>query len=79
MIYLMHICGTQAIAAAATFPRREDVLRSVAAGRHLSTLAFSETGSRSHFWAAGQSSGRRRRHSSAVGGQVVCDQRRPGR
>jgi alkylation response protein AidB-like acyl-CoA dehydrogenase len=26
-------------------------LRDVAAGRHLSTLAFSETGSRSHFWA----------------------------
>ncbi len=28
-----------------------DVRRAVAAGRHLSTLAFSESGSRSHFWA----------------------------
>ena len=51
MIYLMHVCGTQAIAAAETFPRRAEVLRAVAAGQHLSTLAFSETGSRSHFWA----------------------------
>src|SRR5262249_38407343 len=39
------------IAAAQTFPPRETLLRSVAAGRHLSTLAFSEKGSRSHFWA----------------------------
>jgi alkylation response protein AidB-like acyl-CoA dehydrogenase len=51
MIYLMHVCATQTIAAAATFPRREELLRAIAAGRHLSTLAFSETGSRSHFWA----------------------------
>lgn len=51
MIYLMHVCATQAIAAAEMFPRREEVLRTVAAGRHLSTLAWSETGSRSHFWA----------------------------
>jgi isovaleryl-CoA dehydrogenase len=29
----------------------EDVRRDVAEGRHLTTLAFSETGSRSHFWA----------------------------
>jgi alkylation response protein AidB-like acyl-CoA dehydrogenase len=51
MIYLMHVCATQAIAAAETFPRRDEVLRAVAAGRHLSTLAWSEIGSRSHFWA----------------------------
>jgi alkylation response protein AidB-like acyl-CoA dehydrogenase len=51
MIYLMHVCAVAAIAAAETFPRREEVLRAAAAGRHLSTLAFSETGSRSHFWA----------------------------
>ncbi len=51
MIYLMHVCGVQVIAAAAAFPRRADVLRAAAAGRHLSTLAFSEKGSRSHFWA----------------------------
>ena len=29
----------------------DDVRRDIAAGRHLTTLAFSETGSRSHFWA----------------------------
>lgn len=51
MIYLMHVCATQAVAAAETFPRRDEVLRAAAGGRHLSTLAFSETGSRSHFWA----------------------------
>jgi len=51
MIYLMHVCGAQAIAAAQAFPRRDEVLRAVAAGSHLTTLAFSETGSRSHFWA----------------------------
>ena len=51
MIYLMHVCATQSIAAAQTFPLRETLLRSVAAGQHLSTLAFSEKGSRSHFWA----------------------------
>ncbi len=27
------------------------ILREIGAGRHLSTLAFSEAGSRSHFWA----------------------------
>src|SRR5262249_43025777 len=31
-------------------PLREDLLRAIAAGRHLTTLAFSERGSRSHFW-----------------------------
>jgi alkylation response protein AidB-like acyl-CoA dehydrogenase len=51
MIYLMHICAMQVIAAAETFPRREELLRAAAAGRHLGTLAFSEKGSRSHFWA----------------------------
>jgi alkylation response protein AidB-like acyl-CoA dehydrogenase len=51
MIYLMHVCATQAIAAAETFSQRDEVLRDTAAGRHFSTLAFSETGSRSHFWA----------------------------
>ncbi len=51
MIYLMHVCATQAIMAAESFPPRDEVLRATAAGRHLSTLAFSETGSRSHFWA----------------------------
>lgn len=53
MVYLMHILGTAAIssarsnAASAVAP----ILREISAGRHLSTLAFSEAGSRSHFWA----------------------------
>ncbi len=51
MIYLMHTCGTLIIAQAKNFPERGDVLKEISAGRHLSTLAFSERGSRSHFWA----------------------------
>lgn len=51
MIYLMHVCATQVIAQAAGFPWRERILREIASGKHLSTLAFSEKGSRSHFWA----------------------------
>ncbi len=51
MIYLMHTCGTQHLVAAKELPRRDELLRDIAAGRHLTTLAFSETGSRSHFWA----------------------------
>jgi alkylation response protein AidB-like acyl-CoA dehydrogenase len=39
------------IAVAKSFPEREAVLRQIAKGKHLSTLAFSEKGSRSHFWA----------------------------
>src|SRR5262249_10754040 len=39
------------VAGAERFPHRADVLRAAAAGRHLCTLAFSEKGSRSHFWA----------------------------
>lgn len=51
MIYLMHVCGTQVIAAGTGFGRRDQILKDIAAGQHLSTLAFSEKGSRSHFWA----------------------------
>jgi len=49
MVYLMHLCG---IACYAAVPDKTGaLLRQAAAGRHLSTLAFSEPGSRSHFWA----------------------------
>ena len=49
MVYLMHLCG---IACYAAVPDKTGaLLRQAAAGRHLSTLAFSEQGSRSHFWA----------------------------
>lgn len=47
MIVCMHYCATAVIEAQGP----EEVRRAVAAGRHLSTLAFSEADSRSHFWA----------------------------
>jgi alkylation response protein AidB-like acyl-CoA dehydrogenase len=49
----MHVCGTAAIAAANEKASHAltPILNDIAAGRHLSTLAFSEAGSRSHFWA----------------------------
>ena len=49
MVYVMHLCGVAAYAAAPA--KTERFLRDAAAGQHLSTLAFSEKGSRSHFWA----------------------------
>jgi alkylation response protein AidB-like acyl-CoA dehydrogenase len=51
MVYLMHICATATIAAARAGATVASTLEQIAAGRHLSTLAFSEAGSRSHFWA----------------------------
>ena len=49
MVYLMHLCGVACYAAAPD--KTAALLKAAAAGRHLSTLAFSEKGSRSHFWA----------------------------
>lgn len=51
MIYVMHVCASQTFVASQTLGQRETLLREVAAGRHLTTLAFSERGSRSQFWA----------------------------
>jgi alkylation response protein AidB-like acyl-CoA dehydrogenase len=53
MVYLMHILGTATISAARPGATRAvtPILQEIASGRHLSTLAFSEAGSRSHFWA----------------------------
>lgn len=51
MIYVMHVTAAQAIAASDVLECRDDVLRDIAGGRHLTTLAFSESGSRSQFWA----------------------------
>jgi alkylation response protein AidB-like acyl-CoA dehydrogenase len=50
MVYLMHVCGAQTIAGSLS-PRRSDWLRNITAGKVVATLAFSEKGSRSHFWA----------------------------
>jgi len=51
MIYVMHVTATQAIASGRRSTAIESTLRDIAAGGHLTTLAFSEKGSRSHFWA----------------------------
>ncbi|HEV2820834.1 MAG TPA: acyl-CoA dehydrogenase family protein [Solirubrobacteraceae bacterium] len=55
MVYVMHVVGGQTLLAGAggadaTGPQRE-ALEAMAAGRHLTTLAYSERGSRGHFWA----------------------------
>ncbi len=49
MVYLMHVSATMAVAAAPPAGRPE--LVGQLAGQRLGTLAFSEAGSRSHFWA----------------------------
>jgi alkylation response protein AidB-like acyl-CoA dehydrogenase len=53
MVYLMHILGTAMISAARPGGAQAltTVLQEIGAGRHLTTLAISEAGSRSHFWA----------------------------
>ena len=53
--------------------------RSVAAGRHLSTLAFSEAGSRSHFWAPLGTRRARRRRRAARRAEELGHLRRAGR
>jgi alkylation response protein AidB-like acyl-CoA dehydrogenase len=50
MIYLMHAAAAVAVAAAPP-AGAPDVLPALARGEALGTLAFSERGSRSHFWA----------------------------
>ena len=54
MIYMMHVCATEVIVAGARATRSpvlETALQDMSRGKHLTTLAFSEAGSRSHFWA----------------------------
>jgi alkylation response protein AidB-like acyl-CoA dehydrogenase len=63
MVYLMHVAATATIAAARPSNAVAQTLQEIAAGRHLSTLAFSEAGSRSHFWSP---ISRARRHGSGV-------------
>ena len=50
MIYNMHVAAAQAIATSPSLKDRDSLLKEIAAGRHLTTLAFSERGSRSQFW-----------------------------
>jgi alkylation response protein AidB-like acyl-CoA dehydrogenase len=65
MVLTMHYCGAAVLEAHAT----EDVRRAAAAGDHLSTLAFSEEGSRSQFWAPVST-------ARPEGGDIVLDARK---
>jgi alkylation response protein AidB-like acyl-CoA dehydrogenase len=47
MVVCMHYCATAVIEQQGPL----EIRKAIAAGKHLSTLAFSEVGSRSHFWA----------------------------
>ncbi|MCC6574848.1 MAG: acyl-CoA/acyl-ACP dehydrogenase [Planctomycetes bacterium] len=51
MVYVMHVTAAQQIAASATLKNKDALLKEICAGKHLTTLAFSERGSRSQFWA----------------------------
>jgi len=62
MVVLMHYAAAAAIEAHGP----KEVRQAIGAGRHLSTLAFSETGSRSHFWASLAT-------STTDGGMAVLD------
>jgi alkylation response protein AidB-like acyl-CoA dehydrogenase len=50
MVYVMHVSAVAPIIASKTLASRAAVLRDIAAGKHLTTLALSEKGSRSVFW-----------------------------
>lgn len=65
MVVLMHYAALAAIEAHG--PRQ--VRKDIAAGRHLTTLAFSEAGSRSHFWAPTSS-------AAGTNGRVQLDARK---
>ncbi len=51
MVYVMHVVASQTFVSSKTLDDRKSLLRAVANGEHLTTLAFSERGSRSQFWA----------------------------
>ncbi len=58
MVYKMHLCGCASYVA---FPQTgERFFAQIVAGKHLSTLAWSEPGSRSHFWAPASQATERR-------------------
>jgi alkylation response protein AidB-like acyl-CoA dehydrogenase len=54
MVYVMHVTGTQTLLAGMGDEPggpMSDALGEIASGEHLTTLAYSEKGSRGHFWA----------------------------
>ena len=65
MVLMMHYAAVAVLQAHGS----ASILADIAAGRHLSTLAFSETGSRSHFWAPVSS-------ATSDGDSVVLDARK---
>jgi alkylation response protein AidB-like acyl-CoA dehydrogenase len=66
MVVLMHYAAVAIIEAHGP----QDVRRAIARGEHVSSLAFSEAGSRSHFWAPGSTA------SAGEGDTVVLDARK---
>lgn len=67
MVYVMHLIATQTLlAGAADGGANQDVLRRIGGERHLTTLAFSERATRSHFWAQAS-------RASLDGGCAVID------
>jgi alkylation response protein AidB-like acyl-CoA dehydrogenase len=70
MVYVMHAIATQTLlAGAACGGANRDVLREIGAGRHLTTLAFSEQATRSHFWAQAS-------RATVAGDHAVVDARK---
>ena len=65
MVVLMHYAATAVIDSYG----HEEVRQAIGRGRHLTTLAFSEAGSRSHFWAPLST-------ATATGGGVRLDARK---
>lgn len=55
MVYVMHVVATQTLLAGVGEDEpdgpKPEALRAIARGEHLTTLAYSERGSRGHFWA----------------------------
>jgi alkylation response protein AidB-like acyl-CoA dehydrogenase len=51
MVYMMHVSATMCFVTGAKSPATKAILGDIGRGKHLTTLAFSEKGSRSHFWA----------------------------
>src|SRR6185503_15530068 len=50
MVYTMHVSAAATIIGSKTLASRPSVLKDISAGKHLTTLALSEKGSRSIFW-----------------------------
>jgi alkylation response protein AidB-like acyl-CoA dehydrogenase len=70
MVFVMHVVGTQTLLAGMPEGRSdgplEEALGAIARGEHLTTLAYSERGSRGHFWAQVS-------RARAEGDEVVID------